>query len=466
MASAERRWLSARIGLRLVYRDDTEHGSAVSGLCERRLQSRFAVFHAYRARHGLESLVRDGEQVLGRVLGTCLEGIREPDGRLRPEWLYPDPAKVTPAQLRVERGLGDVVERIALGRGLAASLARYLGDWQRGARPPPPGAPRDLWHALVAARALVTTRPSPPAPRRAGARFVGHATVLFEGSGHGLLVDPFLLPRSARYRGGWQPLGLGDLGPLDAVLVTHSHPDHFDLGTLLRCGADTPIYVPVVARESVLAIDMRARLEALGFQAVHGVGPWERFRVGTAEVTALPFYGEQPTVGERLHPEVRNEGLTYLVEADGRRYAALADAGRDDSGDVKVLAARARKRYGPLDVLFGGYRGFALHPVRYVFSSVSRYLPFVPAADWGRRQQIMCDAADLLDVGERWGAARIVPYAAGGAPWYWLRGLGPRLDGSAPADPDTDPLPGHVLDVARRRGSAARVVSLRAGDRL
>jgi len=52
------------------------------------------------------------------------------------------------------------------------------------------------------------------------------------------------------------------------VFITHCHPDHYDLGTLLRFGHDVPIWVPEVARESILSIDMRARLEQLGFTRV------------------------------------------------------------------------------------------------------------------------------------------------------------------------------------------------------
>jgi hypothetical protein len=193
-------------------------------------------------------------------------------------------------------------------------------------------------------------------------------------------------------------------------------------------------------------------------------------------VRALPFYGEQPTVGEILHPEVRNVGANYIVEAAGERIALLADAGVDCSGDVKEMAARARDRYGPVDTIFGGYRGFSMYPVQYLFSSVSRYLPFVPPASWSERQPIMCDADDVLDVAERWRARRIVPYAAGGAPWYWLRGLGPCLDGSAGEDAFTrTQAPRYVSEVAARRShtrldgplaSPVDVLTLRVGDHL
>lgn len=472
--SSARRWLSADVALRLQYHDETAYGSTVSGRSELEMHRRFAVLHAYRQKFGLQRLVHEARAVLGRVFPEALAGIVDGTG-LSENWLYPAPTKVIPAYLRVERDLGEVVVQIPLSRSLTRDLAAYLGDWQRGATPPQSGAAMSLWEALVASDALAKARPRAPSSRRTGVTYVGHASLAVSDGQHQVLIDPFLLPRSARYSNRWQPLSHAALGRPDAILITHSHPDHFDLGTLLRMGADVPIYVPTVARESILAIDMSARLRELGFSAVHCLAPWQQIRVGAIEILALPFYGEQPTTHEVLHPEVRNCGLTYAISVGEQRISVLADAGCDHSGDVKALAGRSRSREGAINTVFGGYRGFAVYPVQYLFSSVSRYLPFVPPSLWGERQQIMCDADALLDVGERWGATRVVPYADGGAPWFWLRGLGPRLDSKSPAAFATDPPPRYVQEVAAKRGhtrsdgplaSPLEVTVLKVGEHL
>ena len=401
--SATRR-LNPTTGLIVTYSDETAFGSAVSGRCEWELRERYADLYAYRKEHGLALLVKNAREVLGRLLPRCLDGLYMAPDRLRDEWLYPEPSQVRPMELRVVCKISDVVARIPLSGTLIADLARYLGDWEIGSKPPGAKEARELWDALVEAGALLDFQEQAPtsAERRPGVQFVGHATLGIDDGDSRLLIDPYLVPKSSLYPADWQPPSPAELGRQDAVLVTHSHPDHFDPGTLLRCGADTPIYVPAVERESVLAIDMVARLRELGFRNVHGVEDWNAFSVGGIRVRAMPFYGEQPTVGERLHPEIRNQGATYLVEAAGSTLAVLADAGSDSSGDVRDLAALAREEHGPIDVLFGGYRGFGLYPAQYVFSSVSRYLPLVPPRNWGVRQQIMCDADDLIDAAERW----------------------------------------------------------------
>ncbi len=459
--------LAASTSLRVVYRDDTAFGGMVSGRCELEIRKRLAVLHAFRAKHGLPKLLQEGAAVLDRVLPRAFAGLSDGPHRLRDEWLYPDPRRIVPAQLAVERGLGEVAARVVLPAGLASELAAWLGEWERGARAPRAPAAARLWEALREAGALVTR--GAPAVRAAApsVTFVGHATLLVDDGDRRVLVDPFLLPRSRRFPRDWQPACAASLGRIDAVLLTHSHPDHYDPGTLLRLGRDTPIHVPDVARESVLAIDMVARLRELGFREVHPHAPGQVVCVGGVRAHALPFHGEQPTTGERLHPEVRNEGLTWLVEAAGRRLAVLADAGVDGDGDVKRDALATRAAHGAADGVFCGYRGFALLPVQYAFSSVSRYLPFVPRRSRGRRQQIMCDAGDLLDVAAGWGASWAVPYAAGGAPWYWLRGLGPRPDGPRDAPAAADPLPSRVVDEAARRGGEAPAVRvLRVGETL
>jgi hypothetical protein len=91
------------------------------------------------------------------------------------------------------------------------------------------------------------------------------------------------------------------------------------------------------------------------------------------------------------------------------------------------VALTAYRQWGRIDVLFTGYRGWQLYPIQYVGCSVSRYLLFVPPELYTVRQSIMNTVSDAVDTAECWHARYLAPYADGGAPWFWERGLGPNL---------------------------------------
>lgn len=469
--------LSASVRLRLLYEDRTRFGSPLTERCDDTLRAALApIVEEWNARE-VQSLVARSPRLLEALASNVLPGARLGRAPLPEQFLYPDPAAVTPSALVVLGPRGVELGRAPLVPEVSRELASWLGAWERGAARPAAGAAADLWDRFEALGVLEPwSEGQERSPAVLGdATLIGHASVRIASAGSSVLFDPLLFPRSPAYPAGYQPLDHRDVPAPDAVFLTHSHPDHFDLGTLLRFGAQTPVFVPVVPRESVLAIDLGARLEEVGFTRVTRLAWGDRARVGGVEVVALPFYGEQPAVDEVLHPEVRNLGNTYLVEAGGRRLALTVDSGRDPAGDVRRVAADARAKYGELDVLFGGYRGFALYPVHFLFSSVARFLPFVPESRWGVRQQIMSDAEATLDTAELWGARVLVPYADGGAPWFWEEGLGPRLDGTEEPRAAVDPAPEHVRAAAEQRSaspsrgliaSPSRVLILRPGDSL
>lgn len=440
--------------LDVEYEDRTRFGSAVSGRLDADVAARAAAHLAVSAsRGGREAdFVRDTAGALRDLLRPgLLGGLFERSGVLRDDCLYPAPELVEPCALRVRTSRTQAGVAIPLEAALKRELARWIGEFARGGHAPRAPAARRLWEALAGLGAL-EPRVARAAIEPREITFVGHAAVLLATPRTRLLIDPFLVPADATDEPGYEPIGADELLP-DAILITHSHEDHFHPGTLLRFGPDVPIFVPRVPRESLLSTDMARRLRELGFRDVRELGWHEEASVGDYRVVALPMYGEQPTTGTVLHPEVRNVGNTYLVEGGGRRYAFTVDAGKDRRGDVRDLAAEAAARYGTVDVLFGGFRTWSLYPVQYLNPVFARYFLFVPEASLKIRQKIMNDADDLLDTAERWGARCVIPYANGGAPWYHALGLGPRPDAPQEADVHFNPCPEHVVDVADRRSS-------------
>lgn len=84
-----------------------------------------------------------------------------------------------------------------------------------------------------------------PPPEKPRLVFVGHATVLIEGTETTLLTDPFFKPKmlwlKRRVPAAFSP---AEIPPLDAVLISHTHPDHFDTDALEKLSPRPVIIMP------------------------------------------------------------------------------------------------------------------------------------------------------------------------------------------------------------------------------
>jgi L-ascorbate metabolism protein UlaG (beta-lactamase superfamily) len=320
---------------------------------------------------------------------------------------------------------------------------------------------------------------APPEARQPGLWFIGHNTVLVASKTTRVLIDPWYRPWRDADPEDFKPLRPCDVGPVDAIAITHSHGDHFHLGSLLAYPRDTPIYVPYVERESILATDLSFRLAQIGFTKVHAVKWWDSVRIGDIALHAMPFYGEQASSIALVDPTLRNVGNTWLVQTNQVSAAFLADTGRDPAGTMMDVALEARRRWGRADVVFGGMRGFALCPLMLPFTTLDAMFVNVPIELLNVRQRLMNDPVDLLATTEVFGARFAVPYADGGAPWYYREGMGPAYQGypaypgekEAPTedseDPDSAPFPERLTDVAEARYGEEPLVEnllLRPGD--
>lgn len=471
------RRLRPDVTLSVAYGDDTPLGAPVSPRLEANLAVMFAPIVETANARGVPYVVEHSRPLL-RDLRERLQtaGILERTGcpRIAPAILYPDPGRARPSGLTLHTSDGAEGLRLDCEAEHLPGLhdlmtALYTGgsasDAPSGARVPVRG---ELVTELSRRGLLIDPESmtfhasgrEPEGWRSAEATVVGHNTVVVRSRSTRVIVDPWLTPRAARYPADYQPVLRGELGRIDAILITHSHPDHFVPGTLLQFDRATTVVVPRVEHESLLAVDLGLRLRELGFTDVRTVGWWEGVRVGDIDIAALPFYGEQPTTGAQLCPEVRNAGNTYLVRTPSFTAALIADAGRDRAGDVRDVALEAFRRWGPIDVLFAGYRGWSLYPIQYAASSVRAYLLFVPPELDAVRQSIMNSAAEAVDTAEAWHARYLVPYADGGAPWYWEIGLGPDLRSDAERRPREweyfDPLPDACLEALRVRSAPTR----------
>ncbi len=480
--------LRADVQVVVQYNDTTPFGSAIGRRADEATLAAYAPLVDHVRSHGTADLMQVAPRLLeASVRSAAFARLTEPDGfgawRIRPEMLFPQPAQARPHALWLECPSSAGKLRANLPAAHWPLVHDLLARLNGGGCDEDGDADlhhdmRALLRAMRNENLLEEVRDPAPLAEMANAdlTFVGHNTVMVRSGSTRVLVDPLFFPRAATYPAEYQPLSIGDVGSPDAVLITHSHPDHFDPGSLLRIPPETLMIVPYVERETLLAVAMAERLRELGFTRVHVLEWGQSNAVGDIEIHALPFYGEQPTDHDVLHPTVRNAGNTYLVRTPTFSAVFLADSGRDGQGDVKQVASRAREKMGPVDVVFAGYRGWLTYPAQHLFSSVTRFLLFVPPALWSVRQKIMIDADDALDVAERWGARFVAGYADGGAPWYWQVGLGPRLDDEAPRELSAfDPYPEWLGVRARSRSQApdgspisspVRPLLVRPGDSL
>lgn len=147
---------------------------------------------------------------------------------------------------------------------------------------------------------------------------LGHSCVLLEAPGRDgaprrILIDP----------GNLTP-PLDDLGPVDAVLVTHEHVDHLDPEQVRRLGGPTPLVVHAPA----------GAVDALG-----GAGLPDHVSAVVATAGPLDAAGfdvEVVAAGhETIHPELPlPENLAYLL---GGRVLAPGDALLVPDAPVEVL---------------------------------------------------------------------------------------------------------------------------------
>ncbi len=154
--------------------------------------------------------------------------------------------------------------------------------------------------------------------------YIGHATVLFRLNGVTALTDPLYNERISIYRRYVQPgLPLQELPPLDLILISHSHWDHFDTWTLRRLDRRAVVVVPD---------GLQGDVRSLGFQDVRGLKHWETTTVGGAEVTAVPARHWGTYCGFLIH-----NGKTVYFAGDTGLFDGMREIGARRRIDLALL---------------------------------------------------------------------------------------------------------------------------------
>lgn len=149
--------------------------------------------------------------------------------------------------------------------------------------------------------------------------FVGNATTLIAAGGLTLLTDPNFLHRGQHAYLGYglvskrlrEPaLSIDDLPPIDAVVLSHMHGDHWDRVTQKGLDHELPIVTTPHAAK---------RLHHRGFGNALGLTTWQQHTIAngsiTVSITAMPGR-HAPAWGHRLLPPVMGTMLEFSA-ADG-----------------------------------------------------------------------------------------------------------------------------------------------------
>ena len=149
--------------------------------------------------------------------------------------------------------------------------------------------------------------------------FVGTATTLIRCAGFTLLTDPNFVHRHEQVdlgngmhatRQTDPALEIGELPPLDLVLLSHFHGDHFDQVAQRELDKELPIVTnPAAARE----------LERRGFRALNPLETWACYEVTRGDaalrITATPGRHGPPVVSFAL-PDVMGSLIEFQAGAD------------------------------------------------------------------------------------------------------------------------------------------------------
>jgi L-ascorbate metabolism protein UlaG (beta-lactamase superfamily) len=296
-----------------------------------------------------------------------------------PDWAFDPSAVVEGRRVATERLLypeaqdwrllvEDVSSKPAFRAGFdfeaseAQAVGEYLLDLLERERPSddpddPLGA--EAQRALfLAPGGAATLAPRWPEARRPGIYRREHASLLVRSETTTILVDPISLLSEKLPGLSACPRATAD-EPLDAILVTHHHADHWHLPSVLHHATEgrTKVVVPAVPRINLLCDERFAEsATAVGLDAIEG--QWEQhLHIGDIEVYVLPFYGEQPTRDEAgVTPDLRSWGNTYRITTPQLSVIVIADAGTDPQGSMEEVFARSYGVRGPVDFVASSSR--------------------------------------------------------------------------------------------------------------
>ncbi|MEE9478467.1 MAG: MBL fold metallo-hydrolase [Roseateles sp.] len=260
-----------------------------------------------------------------KSLGQRATGLRLERMRASPRYLKTDAGEGFRNLHPIQPGLKDPSQRFSLSDFLCADGRR------KPAGPLPTMNPLDDWRR--------------PAGSSLRATWLGHSTVLVEIDGLRVLTDPVWGQRASpsQLAGPKRfqpvPLRLKQLPPLDAVVISHDHYDHLDIGTVreLRKLQTVPF---------ITSLGVGAHLQAWGVppERIVELDWWEHWQHPAAElrIHAAP---SQHFSGRSLRDRNATLWSSMVVETPKHRVFFSGDTG------LTSEYAAIREHFGPFDLV-------------------------------------------------------------------------------------------------------------------
>jgi L-ascorbate metabolism protein UlaG (beta-lactamase superfamily) len=160
------------------------------------------------------------------------------------------------------------------------------------------------------------------------AAWLGHSTVLLKVDGFTILTDPVF---SARVGLNFGPVTIGikrlvqvaatigDLPPIDLIVLSHAHMDHFDVPSLRHLESARTRVVTAAYTSDLLRPKRYAEVQELRWR--------DSAQAGAARVTAF----EVAHWGARMRSDVYRGYNGYLIEVGSRRIIFAGDTAYTDS---------------------------------------------------------------------------------------------------------------------------------------
>lgn len=187
----------------------------------------------------------------------------------------------------------------------------------------------ESWRPIAAAYAK--PQPAKWSDARLTLSWLGHSTVLINFFGVKILTDPVLFPRIGIRLPGFTigpkrltapALQIDELPPIDLVLLSHAHFDHFDLRTL-RCFDKHTSVITARATGDLLRRTRFRDITELNWQQRKTL----KTAAGAIEIMALPL----KHWGARTRGDTYRGYNGYLIQRNGRRIIFAGDTAMTDS---------------------------------------------------------------------------------------------------------------------------------------